>query len=193
MPSGRPPNYDRSEVLDRALDFFWAHGYKAGLTDLLRSVGVGRQTLYNLFGSKRALFIEVIHRYREKHLAAILAHLAEGNDPLGEVRKALHFFEQLAVDKRSRGCLVANAIVEVGAEDEEIAALLRETLGLLESAVRDALKRARDRGELAPGREPRALARALSNAMIGMAVTGRLGGGRGALRDIYQGTLQMLR
>ena len=50
----------------------------------------------------------------------------------------------------------------------------------------------RRRGELAPGRSARQLSLALTNALIGMAVTGRLKGRSAELRDIYTGTLRLL-
>ena len=41
-------------------------------------------------------------------------------------------------------------------------------------------------------RSPRAVARALTNPLIGMAVTGKLALGKAAVADIYEGTLTML-
>jgi TetR/AcrR family transcriptional repressor of nem operon len=70
--------------------------------------------------------------------------------------------------------------------------LLAQTLGALEAAIVKALRRARHSGELPPGRSPRALARALTNALIGLAVTGKLGQSKAAMDDIYTGTLAIL-
>jgi AcrR family transcriptional regulator len=56
---------------------------------------------------------------------------------------------------------------------------LAEALGLLQR-------------ELPPSKSPRELSRALTNAIVGMSVTGRLSIGRSTLGDIYSGTLRML-
>ena len=104
----------------------------------------------------------------------------------------MRFFERLALDKRARGCLVANSLVELGSGDAELHALLRDTLGLLEAGLERALRRAQRAGELSRRRSPRALARALTNALVGMAVTGKLAPGRAAVEDVYAGTLAML-
>jgi len=47
-------------------------------------------------------------------------------------------------------------------------------------------------GELAASKSPQRLSRALTNAMVGLAVTGKLNMGRAELREIYAGTLSIL-
>jgi TetR/AcrR family transcriptional repressor of nem operon len=87
---------------------------------------------------------------------------------------------------------VANSLVEIGPHDKEIRELLAETLGLLEKSILKALRQAQRLGELPAERSPRAIARALTNALVGMAVTGKLALSRSAVEDIYAGTLAML-
>jgi TetR/AcrR family transcriptional repressor of nem operon len=193
MPAGRPREFDETKVLERAMQYFWSRGYEgAALADLLDAMGISRQSLYDTFGNKRQLFIRSIEHYRAVHLSQALALLRAEGSQLENVKATMRFFERLAADRRCRGCLVANALVEVAPHDEEIAALLEETLDLLETEVKKALERARSNGELGDGKSPRVLARALTNAMIGMAVSGKLRRGPATLRDIYAGTLAVL-
>lgn len=189
----RPKSFSESDVLERALDVFWQRGYQGvGLTELLNEMGIARQSLYDTFGNKRQLFIKTIEHYRNTRLASALALLERDGSPTQNVKDLVRFFEQLALDKRARGCLVANSLVEVGSQDSEIRELLAQTLGLLEKSISKALRRARRAGELPAGRSPRAIARALTNALIGMAVTGKLGQNKSTVQDIYTGTLMML-
>jgi TetR/AcrR family transcriptional repressor of nem operon len=190
---GRPKEFDERVALERAMNLFWQRGYAAvGLSDLLDEMRISRQSLYDTFGNKRELFIRTIQHYRSTQLAQALALLEREGSPIGNVKEVVRFFEHLASDARCRGCLVANALVEVGPHDAEIAALLGETLDLLRKSLQRALRRAQERGELPAGKSPLELSRALTNAMLGMAVTGKLRLGRSALRDIYSGTLSML-
>jgi TetR/AcrR family transcriptional regulator, transcriptional repressor for nem operon len=190
---GRPKSFSEQDALERALDIFWQRGYRGvGLTELLSGMGIARQSLYDTFGSKRQLFIKTIEYYRNTRLASALALLEREGSPTQNVKDVVRFFEQLALDKRARGCLVANSLVEIGPHDREIRALLAQTLGLLEKSIEKALRRARRRGELAAGRSPRTIARALTNALIGLAVTGKLAQNRSTVEDIYTGTLTML-
>lgn len=193
MSVGRPKSFDEQEVLQKAMDLFWLHGYEGiGLTDLLKGMGISRQSLYDTFGNKRGLFVRVIEHYRSTQLSEALALLQREGSPLENVKDVLRFFEVLAVDQRCRGCLVANSIVEVGPHDEELSALLAETLGLLQQGIQDALQEARRRGELAASKSPPELSRALTNAMVGLVILGKLREERGAIRDIFAGTLSML-
>lgn len=190
---GRPKSFSESAALEKAMEIFWQRGYHGvGLTELLDGMGVARQSLYDTFGNKRQLFIKTIEHYRSTRLGSALALLERDGSPTQNVKDIFRFFEQLALDKRSRGCLVANSLVELGPHDREIGALLAETLQLLEKSIVKTLRRAQRLGELPAGRSPRSIGRALINALIGMAVTGKLAPGKSTVEDIYTGTLTML-
>ncbi|MFC7337922.1 TetR/AcrR family transcriptional regulator [Haloferula chungangensis] len=193
MKRGRPREFDAEEVLERGVEFFWTHGYRgAGLTELLKHLGIGRQSFYDSFGNKREFYQKAIDHYRSTRLAHVLGILQGPGSPLENVRTAVRFFEALARDEKQRGCFVANAMLEMQSEDDELRGFLDETMGMLENGYRDALTKAKKQGELKAG-DPKALARALTNSSIGLAVTGRLGQSHEVIADIYAGTLAMLR
>jgi TetR/AcrR family transcriptional repressor of nem operon len=186
----RPKTFSESDALEKALDVFWQRGYHGvGLTELLSEMGIARQSLYDTFGNKRHLFIRTIEHYRNTRLASALALLERDGSPLENVKDVVRFFEGLALDKRARGCFVANSLVEVASQDSEIRDLLAQTLGMLENAIARSLRHALRAGKLPKGRSPRALARALTNALVGMAVTGKLRQSKETVQDIYAGTL----
>ncbi len=193
MPPGRRKTFDEIEVLERGMNLFWLRGYEAlGIAELVRGMGISRQSLYDTFGSKRELFIRVLDHYRSTQLAGALALLDRPGSPLENVRAVLRFFHDLATDSRCRGCFVANAIVEVGPHDEEIATLLGDTLDLLQGALARTLHEARNRGELPPHKCPDALAKALINSIMGLVIIGKLRQRHLSVEDIHAGTLNML-
>ena len=52
--------FDRHEVLDRAMAVFWKRGYEAtSIQDLLEATGINRGSLYATFGNKQQLFLAV--------------------------------------------------------------------------------------------------------------------------------------
>ena len=63
-PRGRPRSFDETEALERAIQVYWSKGYD-GVTidDLVAGMGVGRPSLYAVFGDKRALFLRVLKTY----------------------------------------------------------------------------------------------------------------------------------
>ena len=57
----RPKEFDRAEALAAAKVVFWKKGYDATTTDDLRhAMKIGRQSLYDSFGGKRPLYLEVL-------------------------------------------------------------------------------------------------------------------------------------
>src|SRR5580698_1865385 len=65
-PRGRPRSFDEMEALGKATQVFWSKGYD-GVTidDLVAGMGVGRPSLYAVFGDKRTLFLRVLRAYAE--------------------------------------------------------------------------------------------------------------------------------
>ena len=179
--------------LEKAMNFFWLRGYcKPGIAEIVEHLGIGRQSLYDTFGRKRDLSIKCIYHYRATQLSAVIRILQKRDDPIERVKEAVRFFETMALDKTARGCLVANAIVEFGTDDLEICELLDATLALLEGEFLGALRRAKRLGQLPRGKKPVEIAKALTNASIGMAVTSRLYKDAVEIKAACAGTIAML-
>src|SRR5581483_11102912 len=66
-PRGRPRSFDETGALEKATQVFWSKGYD-GVTidDLVEGMGVGRPSLYAIFGDKRAIFLRVLRAYAER-------------------------------------------------------------------------------------------------------------------------------
>ena len=66
-PRGRPRNFDEDEALHKATQIFWSKSYEGvAIDDLIAGMGVGRQSLYSVFGDKRTLFLRVLRAYAER-------------------------------------------------------------------------------------------------------------------------------
>lgn len=65
-PRGRPRSFDEKGALEKATQVFWSKGYD-GVTidDLVAGMGVGRPSLYAIFGDKRAIFLRALRTYAE--------------------------------------------------------------------------------------------------------------------------------
>ena len=63
---GRPRGFDELDALEKATQVFWSQGYD-GVTidDLVAGMGVGKPSLYAIFGDKRTLFLRVLLAYAE--------------------------------------------------------------------------------------------------------------------------------
>jgi AcrR family transcriptional regulator len=107
-PRGRPRNFDESAALQKATQIFWLKGYD-GVTveDLVAGMGVGRPSLYSIFGDKRKIFLRVLRAYAERK--GILA--AEALLSPQALRDSLASFLRFAVTSATQegsapGCLL---------------------------------------------------------------------------------------
>ena len=63
---GRPKNFSREEVLEKAMPVFWKHGFAdTSLQELERATGVNKSGLYTEFRDKEDLFVACLRHYLE--------------------------------------------------------------------------------------------------------------------------------
>jgi TetR/AcrR family transcriptional regulator, transcriptional repressor for nem operon len=192
--AGRPRNFDEQEVLDKALQLFWQKGYGAtGIADLEQATGLGRQSLYGAFGDKRALFERVVQRYFDVVLRAGLIEVldAEGS-PRKNIETIFAAWEAMAVAPDFNGCLVGNAVAEVGLHDDELASVLRQKLRLMEDAFCRALKRGQRLLEFPAEMDARAVARSIVTTGQGLAVVARVQREPAFVRAVLYAARQLL-
>src|SRR5258708_13264444 len=77
---GRPRNFSREGVLERALPVFWKHGFAdASLQELEKATGVNKSGLYSEFSGNEELFLESLRFYLDRAAQHGLLMI----DPLG--------------------------------------------------------------------------------------------------------------
>ncbi len=189
----RTKEFDPEEAIDRALDLFWRRGYEGtSLRDLLETMDISRQSLYDTFGDKRSLFLKVLERYERLAMEGLVQHL-EGKGTLLAVRGFCEYFMSEIVHDRDRGsCLMASTAIEVGPGDPEIQTVVKTYFSRVEAALHTALTSAMAAGELSKDHDLRALARHLVNSIHGLGIMGRAGFSRPVLRQMLTVALSVL-
>jgi len=140
---GRPRSFDEREALEKATQVFWSKGYD-GVTidDLVAGMGVGRPSLYSVFGDKRTLFLRVLKDYAEKKGALAAKALLSPRT----LRDSLAAFLKHAVESATkkgcaRGCLFVCVAPLV--DDAEVRQFLQNAAAggaaLVEGRFRDAI------------------------------------------------------
>ena len=169
----RPRIFDEDAVLAAATAEFWQRGYAGtSVRDLGASMGLGPASFYNAFGDKRALFLRCMDRYLDDGVRARIQRLEQGRPPREAIEEFI--FEILALSRRDRrGCLMVNAVLEFGAQDDEITVILRERLGELESFFRRCLRAAQREGTIAHDMNIPDIARLILAAVMGLRVLAR--------------------
>lgn len=162
MSPGPAPQFDRQEVLMRAMELFWSKGYKGtGMSELLKHVGIGRQSLYNAFGNKRSLFLEALRAYKHAMASEMEAMLGAAGSPLENIRAALRKRVLDITDDEEcfQGCMLGNASTELGTSDPEVSQIILQAMQRVEEAFRRTFEQAVEEGELPAHADPLALAR----------------------------------
>jgi TetR/AcrR family transcriptional repressor of nem operon len=189
----RPREFDADIALDRAMQAFWARGYKAtSLDDLCTATGLGRSSLYAAFGGKRALLHRALERYEQDALRRIRAALSQPRP----VREAIAGFvdgliERIVAGPGRAGCFIGNCAAELSG-DRATAARVRRSLENIEAAFREGLARAQAGGELAADADIASLARFLVSGIQGLRLVGKANPDRAALTDIAAVMLRCL-
>src|SRR5437588_11307568 len=120
----RQKEFNRDEVLHKAMEVFWTRGYeRASIQDLVEHMGINRQSIYDTFGDKHPLCLQALDRYREIQSRKVYEVL----DRPGSVNRNLRLLFQKVVDKSlseegRRGCFVGNAMSELAGRCQETAA-----------------------------------------------------------------------
>ncbi len=168
---GRTKQYERTELLDRAVELFRLQGFNGTSTaELVAELGVNRKTMYAEFGSKQGLFEAVLERYSHKHLTAVLAPIEAPDAGADAIRKAFTGYASAGEGWfQGRGCLMCNTAVERGALDPGSGRYVAAYLDRLTQAFRRALDNARQAGEIDEKADLDELAAFFTTALIGVA------------------------
>ena len=171
----RTKQYDRTELLDRAVELFRRQGFNGTSTaELVTEFGVNRKSMYAEFGSKQQLFEATLEHYNKKHLTRVLAPLEAPDASLDGIRQAFYGYASASEGAfRGLGCLMCNTAVERGAMDSGSGHYVAMYLERLTRAFRHALSNAQQSGELDPMVDLDEMAGFLTTALLGVAASVR--------------------
>lgn len=177
--------FDRGEVLDRAMSLFWRRGYEAtSIHDLVSATGINRGSIYATFGDKEGLFLAVLDHYGERIAKPLMAEL-DDPDPHRAIERMFDSIIRRTSDPRfPRGCLNTNTSLGCLSTGDEITRKIAEGFGRQESALYRVLRRAQAEGLLRSAVEARALARFFMAVAQGLNVINKTVADPGVLQDI---------
>jgi len=190
----RHKEFDRDEVLHKAMEVFWSRGYEAAsIQDLVKHMGINRQSLYDTFGDKHGLYLLALDRYREVEGRRLFELLERP----GSVKKILRQLFASVVDKalcegHRRGCFMGNAMSELAGRCKETASRTCSNMAATEDAFYRTLLRGKKEGELKGVGDPRAVARFLNTNLQGLVLVAKATQDRKTLEDVVKVTLSVL-
>ena len=190
----RYKEFNREDALQKAMEIFWARGYEAAsIQALVKHMGINRQSLYDTFGDKHALYLETLERYREVESRKLFELLERDGSVKRALRQLFTGVVERSVDGRARrGCFMGNAMSELAGRCQQTAARTGSNMTAIEEAFYRALLRGKKEGELKQVHEPRAVARFLFCSMQGLLLMAKAAPDRGTLEDVVKVTLSVV-
>jgi AcrR family transcriptional regulator len=180
-PRGRPRSFDELEALGKAIQVFWSKGYD-GVTidDLVDGMGVGRPSLYAVFGDKRTLFQRALRAYAERKGAFAAKALLSPRALRDALASFLRYIVESATEEGSApGCLLICVAPLV--DDAEVRQLLQYAeagaVALVERRFRDGISA----GEIPSDFPVAARASQVIDLVRGLTVRARMGTSRKTL------------
>jgi TetR/AcrR family transcriptional repressor of nem operon len=157
---GRPRAFDEAEVVAAAVSLFADRAYDGiSVDDLVAHLGVHRNSLYKVFGSKRGLYLAALRWHLTHQVRPLLAAIRDAPDPA----QALTALLTSGDDNLN---LLLLAAVERAPADPEVADEVARTLHEFDTTVDLALR--------STGTPP-ALAPAITATLLGLRLRARTG------------------
>jgi len=178
---GRPRIFDRDQALRQAQRLFWAAGYEGvTLSELQEAMGgITAPSFYNAFGSKEALFREVVELHGKTEgtapARAMTCNVAAREAIEGMLRAAVKGFSQ---PNKPRGCLLLSGAMNGAPDSRRVQDYLRDLRAQRRKIIRRRLQRGVAAGDLSTGTDIAALTSFYTAVLDGLALQARDGASR---------------
>jgi AcrR family transcriptional regulator len=158
------------------MSVFWSKGFAATSTsDLVEAMRIGRQSLYDTFGDKRALYLEALARYQQQSVAAHIGRLHSRKTALAGMEALLAGLAAPDSSLRHKGCMGVGAIAEFGRDDPDVVKLREKSGAVLARALTEAVTLAKQQGDIPPQVDTAESVRFIGTLMQGLQTAARAG------------------
>lgn len=180
----RPKEFDRDAVLAKAMRVFWNKGYEATTTDdLVGAMGIGKQSMYDTFGDKRALYLAALRHYHADQVESMEQALPRRATPLQVLTALLVEYSKRGAEELARGCMGINATAAFALTEPEVLAMAKETARRCETLFARLVADAQLVGDLPPGLDAKRAGRFLYTVLQGLTVRAQAGASAATLDD----------
>lgn len=188
----RPIEFDRNDVLNKALELFWSDGYEASsISRLLNVMNLNRGSLYSSFSDKRTLFKEVLDFYFQQIFSALLKpNLIEIEDPADALRQ--FFYHALLYEDSkvlSKGCFLFNTVSELSNTRPDLANDANNYLFEIRKIFARRLEEAKLIGLVESSTDSKAQANYLIGILAGLRIQCKMGLDKSELKKIIDRAL----
>jgi TetR/AcrR family transcriptional regulator, transcriptional repressor for nem operon len=186
----REKEFSTHDVLAKAAEVFTRYGYAGtSLATLTQELGVAKQSLYNAFGDKEALYLQSLQQMAANNPSG----RALADSTLSGRERIARFFNVVVLecnDPHHPGCMVSNGLLEVSGDTlvaRELQAKWAASAEMLRSAVEDGQRDGSIKSKLRSAE----LAQALMVAMSGLRVLAKAHADPATKPQVLQRSLEL--
>ncbi len=168
----RKIEFDRTQVLNKAMRLFWEKGYcKTSMADLVQTTDLKPGSLYAAFQSKEGLFLATLEHYAQCSVQTINQCLNNAKTPLQGIKDfLLLIINETRKGDEHMGCFLVNTVLETNSTDKVIKQAANSYFSDIEVIISNALLDAQKEGELAMQKNPIELAQFIMLSIWGLRV-----------------------
>jgi len=168
--------FDRGQVIDKAVNLYWAKGFHAtSMRNLQEVVDMRPGSVYATFGSKEGLFKEALQRYMQLGIENLHNCCQQAGSPLQGLKQ---FVYQLVVEKNCSTpngmCMLAKTVSELTDENAQLLAQAKQSLKTIEAEFEKVLREAQVLGEVDKNKDSKQLARHIQIQILGLRTYARI-------------------
>jgi AcrR family transcriptional regulator len=189
---GRPPAFDRTEALERAMELFWERGYEGATMEDLQAAmgGINPPSFYNAFGSKEALFREAVDLFIAKTGTPLARALEEGKSARASVDTMLRMTAKaFSQPGKPHGCLLVLGAINCAPANRGAQDYLQTLRQRTPRIIKQRLDRAVAEGELPAHLDTNGMAAFYATVSHGLGIRAGDGASPAALMAAVDGAM----
>src|SRR5512145_1990274 len=167
----RQREFNKTEVIDRAIFLFWERGYEAtSMRDLIDTMGISSSSLYTAFGDKRGVYLAVLEQFCELERQRIAQMAHDETTPEQFIERLFGSIETAVQSHpQTQGSLALNAMVEFGTRDPDVTQLLLNHYFGIAEIIAAVIKLGQQRGTVSRKPDPQDVAYTILSTLHGVA------------------------
>ncbi|PKV51049.1 TetR family transcriptional regulator [Aquimarina sp. MAR_2010_214] len=186
--------FDRNTVLQKATEVFHVKGYNGtSMQDLVDATDLNRSSIYNSFGSKLHMFLEVLSYYQSTFGNNISQKLAQSYNATEAIEAIFDLYvHEIINDNNRKGCLVVNCKSEMTNQEPLIKSFMEKNQDRMIAMLEDIVTKGQMEKIFNQNQTASQYALYLFSSIQGLRMTGILNKNEEDLRNLIRTILKVL-
>ncbi|AXT49576.1 TetR/AcrR family transcriptional regulator [Aquimarina sp. BL5] len=186
--------FNRTEVLQKATEVFHKKGYNGtSMQDLVDATDLNRSSIYNSFGSKLGIFMEVLSFYQNNTDENFGKRLAKAYNAADAINVIFEYtLNDIINDTDSKGCLIVNCKSEMTNQDVTIKSFIEKNQDQVVAMLEDIVNKGQMEKIFNTDQTPNQYALYLYTSLQGLRMTCIINKSEEDLKNIIKTVLKVL-